>query len=161
MMAAAMQLPRVLNDPVLGSSYEDTTAPFQTAMGTTKSYWEWMEETPNVKDLKEGRVGDYYTGVWGSQLESTVKGRADDESVPRPELGLFGLAMQGSGRVGGRAHFHGIVANAPRYICVLSDMELPCKDFPWDTLGEATVVDVGGGIGEPTSQRLLRLGVYW
>lgn len=108
MMAAAMHLPRVLSDPLLGPSYEDTTAPFQIAMGTTKSYWEWMEETPRVKDLKEGRVGDYYTGVWGSQLESTVKGRADDECVPRPELSLFGMAMQGSGRVGGRAHFHGI-----------------------------------------------------
>lgn len=107
MMTAAMQLPRVLNDTVLGSSYNQTEASFQEAMGTSKDYWGWMEESVSVKDLKDGRVGKYYSGVWGSQLEHTVEGRADDECVPRPELDLFSSAMQGSGRISGRAHYHG------------------------------------------------------
>lgn len=149
-MAAAMQLPLVLNDPVLGSSYDDTKAAFQKAMGTESSYWEWMEEMPSVSDLKEGRVGDHYTGVWGSQLEETVERHADEECLPRPELGLFSIAMQGSGRVGGRAHLHGTSSACTRTVIspVFSHI-LICSDFPWETLGDgATIVDVGGGIGK-------------
>ncbi|KAM5476004.1 hypothetical protein MauCBS54593_000687 [Microsporum audouinii] len=45
----------------------------------------------------------------------------------RPEHAIFGLAMIGGGEITGGAHV---------------------EDFPWESLGEATVVDVGGGAGK-------------
>ncbi|KAJ5422999.1 hypothetical protein N7445_011107 [Penicillium cf. griseofulvum] len=51
----------------------------------------------------------------------------DDSMVgPRPELDYFAKAMTGIGRVSSTAMIY---------------------DYPWDTLGNGTVVDVGGGVG--------------
>ncbi|GBE84213.1 O-methyltransferase gedA [Sparassis crispa] len=52
------------------------------------------------------------------QPDGTVK--------PRPSLELFGLAMAGGDR---------ILGTPPSY------------DFPWESLGSGTLVDVGGGVG--------------
>lgn len=46
---------------------------------------------------------------------------------PRPELDYFAKAMTGIGRVSSTAMIY---------------------DYPWDTLGSGTVVDVGGGVGK-------------
>ncbi|KAF2280130.1 O-methyltransferase A [Westerdykella ornata] len=125
--SASDQLPRFLNDPVLGSSYKVEETAFQAAANTSKPRWEWLEEKTTVKKLRDGDCGSdgapsAYPGPFGAELDKAIAGKADDEVVPRPEHAVFGLAMLGGGR-------------SPR------------KDYPWDRLGSATVVDVGGGVG--------------
>ncbi|KAJ5725584.1 uncharacterized protein N7483_006941 [Penicillium malachiteum] len=56
-----------------------------------------------------------------------TKVEQDDGTVgPRPELDYFAKAMTGIGRVSSTAMIY---------------------DYPWDSLGNGTVVDVGGGVG--------------
>ncbi|KAF2821202.1 O-methyltransferase A [Ophiobolus disseminans] len=129
--SASDYLPRALSDPVLGPSYKVDETPWQAAANTSKSRWEWLEEQVSVKDLRSGNCGSggavsAYPGPFGDELEKAVAGKADDELVPRPEHSVFGLAMLGGGRVFGKAHLY---------------------DYPWSKLGNATVVDVGGGVG--------------
>lgn len=68
-----------------------------------------------------------------------------DGLVSRPELEVFGLAMLGGGMVFGAAHPYGELVlkwdQGKRGV-------LTVIDYPWGELGEATVVDVGGGVGK-------------
>ncbi|KAF3190679.1 hypothetical protein TWF788_008200 [Orbilia oligospora] len=131
---ASDYLPRLLTDPVKGPSYSVDLAAFQDAVGTKASMWNWMEETTTVQDILNGRNGpngaeSAYPGVFGDELRQYIKetdeGQDDQRRVPRPEHAIFSLAMIGGGRVSGMAHLY---------------------DFPWSSLGKATVVDVGGGM---------------
>ncbi|KAI4864285.1 S-adenosyl-L-methionine-dependent methyltransferase [Hypoxylon rubiginosum] len=129
--SASDYLPRYLSDPTKGASYALEKTAWQDAVGTTKARWDWLEETPKVRDIlagKNGTQGSFgaYPGVFGAELEKVI-GSADTETlVKRPEHSIFGLAMVGGGRVFGQAHLY---------------------DFPWASLGSATVADVGGGVG--------------
>ncbi|KAK7745653.1 hypothetical protein SLS62_009694 [Diatrype stigma] len=129
-------LPRFLNDRVKGASYVNEVTPLQAVLGTEKRSWDWMEEKIKVKHLKEGyRNGSdgnasYYPGVFGAELQKALEnasGDDDEQLVDRPEYTMFGTAMIGGGRVYGQAQLYG--------------------DFPWASLGAATIVDVGGGVG--------------
>ncbi|KAL6711557.1 hypothetical protein ACN47E_004491 [Coniothyrium glycines] len=129
--SASDYLPRALNHEVIGPSYLVDCTPFQEAVGTSLSRWEWLEERVSVKDLRIGNCGSHgttsaYPGPFGAELQAAIAGKTDDELVPRPEHRVFGLAMLGGGRVSGVAHLY---------------------DYPWEKLGAATVVDVGGGVG--------------
>ncbi|KAF3317545.1 hypothetical protein TWF173_010313 [Orbilia oligospora] len=132
---ASDYLPRLLTDSVKGPSYSVNLAAFQDAVGTKASMWNWMEETTTVQDILKGRNGpngaeSAYPGIFGDELhqytKETDEGQDDQRRVPRPEHAIFSLAMIGGGRVSGMAHLY---------------------DFPWSSLGKATVVDVGGGMG--------------
>ncbi|KAF3901332.1 O-demethylpuromycin-O-methyltransferase [Dactylellina cionopaga] len=132
---ASDHLPRNLTDPTKGPSYSVEVTAFQDAVGTKTSIWDWMEETTKVQDLLDGRNGpdgaaSAYPGIFGTELQQFVEGaeagQDNQRRVPRPEHAIFSLAMIGGGRVSGRAHLY---------------------DFPWASLGNATVVDVGGGMG--------------
>ncbi|EPS43342.1 hypothetical protein H072_2599 [Dactylellina haptotyla CBS 200.50] len=132
---ASDHLPRVLTDPVKGPSYAVDVTAFQDAVGTKSSMWSWLEETTKVKDIIAGNNGtdgapSPYPGIVGTEFEKYVKetndGQDDQRLIPRPEHAIFNLAMIGGGRVSGEAHLY---------------------DFPWSSLGKATVVDVGGGMG--------------
>ncbi|OTA52207.1 S-adenosyl-L-methionine-dependent methyltransferase [Hypoxylon sp. EC38] len=135
-------LPRYLTDPSKGASYSAEITPWQDAIGTTKHRWDWLDEKVKVGDIRSGRNGSpgrksAYPGVFGTTLEKTC-GDADDRTlIHRPEHAIFGLAMVGGGRVSGQAHLYE-------------------SDYPWASLGSATIVDVGGGVGGFALQ-LLRL----
>ncbi|THH33191.1 hypothetical protein EUX98_g946 [Antrodiella citrinella] len=58
-------------------------------------------------------------------LEELVK-QPDGTTKPKPELAQFGLAMLRGGQAVGMALYY---------------------DYPWHELGNATVVDIGGGVG--------------
>ncbi|PNH47456.1 hypothetical protein VD0004_g823 [Verticillium dahliae] len=158
---ASDHLPRALHDSVKGSSYAVDQTAWQDALGVSKSRWDWLEEKTSASDLRKGcnaavqgttdtdtatrtapsapGAGDQgcdaaapssktpYPGVFGTELSKVVSsGVGDGQPISRPEHAIFSLAMVGGGRVFGRAHLH---------------------DFPWASLGAATVVDVGGGVG--------------
>ncbi|XP_014558343.1 hypothetical protein COCVIDRAFT_94784 [Bipolaris victoriae FI3] len=129
--SASDHLPRSLFDKKMGPSYDVAETAFQKALGTHKPRWEWFEEKITVQDLLDGRCGtdgaqSGYPGPFGSELDKAVEGKAGSDLVGRPELPIFGLAMVGGGRVLGKAHLY---------------------DYPWESLGSARVVDVGGGVG--------------
>ncbi|KAI1275971.1 S-adenosyl-L-methionine-dependent methyltransferase [Xylaria sp. FL0933] len=128
-------LPRYLDDPVRGHSYAVDTTPWQDAVNTSKPRWEWLEEKPPARDIRDGWSGadgavSAYPGVFGPELNSVKagieSGEGEEKPISRPEHAIFGQAMVGGGRVFGQAHLY---------------------DFPWASLGPATVVDVGGGAG--------------
>ena len=72
----------------------------------------------------------------------------ENELVNRPELEVFGLAMLGGGMVIGAAHPYGMLVLVWGLgpFAVLTEI-----DYPWSELGEATFVDVGGGVGKSRS----------
>ncbi|KAJ3497719.1 hypothetical protein NLG97_g1692 [Lecanicillium saksenae] len=127
-------LPHALYDSVKGPSYAVDETAWQDAVGTKKPRWDWLEETTSISKLLDGRNAQgtpksAYPGIFGRSLRDIVQQAAADgkySQLRRPEHSTFSLAMVGGGRVFGRAHLH---------------------DYPWDSLGEATVVDVGGGVG--------------
>ncbi len=148
--AGSEYLPRALHDPIKGVSYHVDCTAGQDAMGTKKPMWEWLEETITVDDLLAGRNGSNggpspYEGVFGSQLEKAVQGRAGHDLIARPELEIFGSAMVGGGKATGLAHCYGKRVNRDFFPFLVYLTALP--DFPWDSLGPATVVDVGAGVG--------------
>ncbi|KAH7325589.1 S-adenosyl-L-methionine-dependent methyltransferase [Stachybotrys elegans] len=125
---------RWLLHPEKGPDYSVEVTPFQDAVDTTTTRWTWLEEKAKVNDILAGRNGpggsrSAYPGVYGTEYKDLIAlaeaGRGDEEVV-RPEHNLFGLAMVGGGRVYAQAHLY---------------------DFPWQSLGNATVVDIGGGMG--------------
>ncbi|KND89113.1 Sterigmatocystin 8-O-methyltransferase [Tolypocladium ophioglossoides CBS 100239] len=130
-------LPKTLYDEKKGPSYKVDETAWQEATGTTKPRWDWLEETISVVELSSGsrnaRATVAYPGVFGSELKNAISRAADnrDQIIKRPEHAIFSLAMVGGGQVTGRAHLH---------------------DFPWASLGSATVVDVGGGVGKSPSR---------
>lgn len=106
-----------------GASYDVTETAFQCAVGTTKPRWDWLAERIPPKQVSP-ETGVGYPGVPSA---ANVKVKPDNFGlVTRPELENFGLAMIGGGKTSGAAHPF---------------------DFPWGDLGEALVVDVGGGVG--------------
>ncbi|KAG2416263.1 hypothetical protein HFD88_007456 [Aspergillus terreus] len=119
---ASDRLPKTLLDPSTGPSYDVTRTAWQDAIGTTKPRWEWIEERVEPDKLLDS--GFHYPGIPSLILEPQAPG--EDGLVARPELEIMGLAMVGGGRVFGAAHVF---------------------DFPWASLGNALVVDVGGGVG--------------
>ncbi|KAL9583819.1 MAG: hypothetical protein Q9212_002492, partial [Teloschistes hypoglaucus] len=121
LFTAADHLPRTLLSKDKGPSYKVEETAFQDAVGTKKSRWEWLEEKVPPSQVASEGVG--YPGLMGFDQRNGFK---KDELVARPELEVFGLAMLGGGQVFGAAHPY---------------------DYPWDKLGKATVVDVGGGVG--------------
>ncbi|KAI0196797.1 S-adenosyl-L-methionine-dependent methyltransferase [Xylaria flabelliformis] len=124
-------LPRYLNDPNKGPSYAVNITPWQDALNTHKTRWDWLEEEVSVDALQAGNnssLSGYsaYPGVFGAELQQACKDLKSTTLVKRPEHSIFGLAMVGGGRVFGQSHLY---------------------DFPWESLGPATIVDVGGGVG--------------
>ncbi|KAL9640082.1 MAG: hypothetical protein Q9164_000517 [Protoblastenia rupestris] len=105
-----------------GHSYDVDETSFQEAVGTNKVRWDWLEEEVSQEELRARGIG--YPGV--PAADELFEGLAEGSLVRRPEHETFSLAMIGGGRVYGAAHPY---------------------DYPWEALGEATIVDVGGGIG--------------
>lgn len=133
--SASDYLPRYLVDEKKGPDYSVEVTPFQDAIGTKDTRWTWLEEKVKIRDILDGNQGpngakSAYPGVYGTELlqyrKEIAEGGDDQREVPRPEHLIFGTAMVGGGRVYAQAHLY---------------------DFPWGELGNATVVDVGGGMG--------------
>ncbi|KAH7304214.1 S-adenosyl-L-methionine-dependent methyltransferase [Stachybotrys elegans] len=121
-------LPRYLSDPSKGASYEVEKTPWQDAIGTDKPRWDWLEEKVSAKEIlgqRNGSARGAYPGVFGAEYKQLAE-NPKEAVVSRPEHTIFGLAMLGGGKVFGEAHLY---------------------DFPWAALGNATIVDVGGGVG--------------
>ncbi|KAL8680153.1 MAG: hypothetical protein Q9186_003620 [Xanthomendoza sp. 1 TL-2023] len=119
---ASDHLPTYLLSPE-GHSYKVEETPFQNAVGTKKPRWDWLEEKITRETARP--IGCGYPGVPALQ-KLHLEGEDGHTAVARPELETFGLAMTGGGKVYGMAHLY---------------------DFPWEDLGTATIVDVGGGLG--------------
>ncbi|KAJ5990773.1 hypothetical protein N7522_010980 [Penicillium canescens] len=144
-MFASDALPHALLDPEIGSSYSVKETAWQKAIGTTKERWNWLEEGTTATELLNGGSGAY-PGPFGPDVTAILQGENTGESIRRPELDIFGLAMLGGGRVFGVAHLFGtpqytVSGTEPRHILTVR------ADFPWASLGKAQVVDVGGGVG--------------
>ncbi|CUS10370.1 unnamed protein product [Tuber aestivum] len=124
--SASDYFPKYLVDPVNGHSYDVHNTAWQPAVGTKKSRWEWLEEKIPADAADFGRQGypRNVVAVGETKVERPVP--TSTETKPRPELEIFGLAMLGGGKVTGTAHIH---------------------DYPWESLGNGTIVDVGGGVG--------------
>ncbi|KAL8717981.1 MAG: hypothetical protein Q9225_004840 [Loekoesia sp. 1 TL-2023] len=122
---ASDHLPRTLLDPKMGQSYNVDSTAIQSAVGTTKPRWEWLEERIPAHELLNP-TGQGYPGAFGPDIQVALESKDTEGLVKRPELATFGLAMLGGGRVTGTAHLF---------------------DFSWADLGEGLVVDVGGGVG--------------
>lgn len=131
-------------DAKKGASYEVNETPLQEAVGTSKSLFEWLEEKVPARELKEHAN---YPGFFDSYI-SEVNDWESESVVPRPELGNFGLSMLGGGRVNGTAHVYGMKEQIIGYI--MAGSRLISEDYPWAPLGDAVVVDVGGGVGRST-----------
>lgn len=100
---ASDHLPRYLLDPKKGASYKVDETPFQEALGTSQTRWDWLEEKIPVGEQRSGNAS--YPGYF----DSTISAVNDRELViSRPELDIFGLAMLGGGRVSGTSHVYGI-----------------------------------------------------
>lgn len=112
-------------------------------MGSGITRWEWFEQRVPAQELLNYPKGGY-PGPWGPTLTDVVKGKKSDELVPRPEHANFCLAMFAGGLVFGAAHLYG-----SRSCMARSHLRtnLSYTDYPWDSLGKATIVDVGGGVG--------------
>ncbi|KAI5288167.1 hypothetical protein KEM54_005424 [Ascosphaera aggregata] len=120
------QLPRTLLDEKTGPSYSTRDAAYTKASGNS-DIWAWFEEKQTIESLITGSSVPY-PGPYGTEVSDLIKANKSDmqKKVPRPELELMHLAMVGGGRISCRAQPF---------------------DFPWSSLGKATVVDVGGGVG--------------
>ena len=93
-----------------------------------------------------GCQGPGYPGLPARVQTSGDEGKGN-HLVNRPELEVFGLAMLGGGMVFGAAHPYGEFVSAENSI---REGVLTGTDYPWGDLGEATLVDVGGGVGKPS-----------
>ncbi|KAJ8124187.1 hypothetical protein ONZ43_g41 [Nemania bipapillata] len=112
-------LPRYLNDPKKGASYDVKITAWQDALSTPKARWDWLEEEVSVGTLREGNSSSHgtsssYPGVFGAELQQACQNLEPTAVIKRPEHRIFGLAMVGGGRVFGQAHLY---------------------DFPWESLG--------------------------
>ncbi len=160
LFSAADWLPTTMTDPVKGPSYDVAQTAFQSAVGTTETRWDWLEQQipadahdfgrtgypgaiPPVKTSNQdskATTGNTTNGATNGTRDGNTDGAAKavtngavkapqnegPKTKPRPELKIMSMAMVGGGRVTGKAHVY---------------------DFPWASLGNGTVVDVGGGVG--------------
>ncbi|KAM0811989.1 putative O-methyltransferase domain-containing protein [Seiridium cardinale] len=124
--SAADYLPTALKHPKLGPSYQVNETAFNLAVGTDASRWEWLQEI--VPSDKLGVSSRGYPTTSTTQANGKIEGSQTngDSRHRRPELEIFNLAMVGGGKVSSTPHV---------------------LDYPWHELGDATVVDVGGGHG--------------
>ncbi|KAL8955079.1 MAG: hypothetical protein Q9193_006920 [Seirophora villosa] len=118
---ASDHLPTYLLGPD-GHSYSVEKTAWQKAIGTTKPRWDWLEEEVTHEEGSALRIG--YPGVVAGDV--VFRDQPPATKLRRPEHEIFSLAMVGGGRIFGAAHPY---------------------DYPWNSLGEATIVDVGGGVG--------------
>ncbi|KAI5923694.1 O-methyltransferase [Camillea tinctor] len=128
--SAVDHLPATLLDPVAGPSYEVTATAFNRAVGTELSFFDWLTgKVPASEATSYYRPATQHPRYVAHANGAAKANQAekDEELVFRPEEALFNAAMFGSGRVTGTSHVY---------------------DYPWGDLGRnATVVDVGGGVG--------------
>lgn len=136
-------LPDVLSNATFGCSYEPTKTAFQQAVGTRLPLFDWMHQSVPASDTNwrpvSSRRHPWDDGADGSSEMSSRASTSSAEMVPRPEKALFNLAMVGLGR--GTEQYHVL-------------------DFPWQCLGNGTVVDVGGGIGKSHIDFLCMRALY-
>lgn len=126
--SASDYLPVALTDPQFGPSYKVEETAFNLAVGTELPRWGWLEARVPASQLKRVNSRGYPRAESDGNRRNGVDDAADKSGdlVQRPELEVFGRAMVAGGKVFGAAHV---------------------VDYPWGELGEATFVDVGGGIG--------------
>lgn len=132
--AAALALPETLKDPVKGPSQDPNHAAWATAMRTDLSYFEWLHQQVPLSQAAAVMKPGGHGGGATSDPTSNSNGDAastNEKLVTRGDTELYNLALSGYGRSRGRA---------------------PLYDFPWNGLGEALVVDVGGGVGTSNSR---------
>lgn len=109
---ASDRLPRTLLDPKRGQSYDVDSTAFQSAVGTTKPRWEWLEGRIPAQELLDPS-GQGYPGAFGPDVQIALDSEDTDGLVKRPEHATFGLAMLGGGRVTGTAHLFGAARMPP------------------------------------------------
>lgn len=105
---ASDALPHALLDPKIGSSYSVKESAWQRAVGTTKERWNWLEEGTTSTELQNGGGSGAYLGPFGPDIAAAIQRTGGEETLRRPELDIFGLAMLGGGRVFGVAHLYGM-----------------------------------------------------
>lgn len=106
--SASNSLPLYLNDAVKGHSYSVDVTPWQDAVGTTQSRWDWLDEKVTYDGYRASIGSSSYPGAFGDELESFKARTKDNDVVARPEHSIFGLAMVETGEVLGRPHLYGI-----------------------------------------------------
>lgn len=117
-----------LTDSKFGASYKVEETAFNLAVGTDMPRWSWLETPVPASQVKRVNSLGYRHNQYieARPNENGSAGNKAGDMVQRPELEIFGRAMVGGGKVFGAAHVF---------------------DYPWGDLGDATVVDIGGGIG--------------
>ncbi|OTA96462.1 hypothetical protein M434DRAFT_374504 [Hypoxylon sp. CO27-5] len=120
--AAASALPEALNDPVRGPSHDAHLAPWTLAVGTELPFFDWMnQKVPKSRASLEKASPGAARGLY-----KAVEPSPDEELVPKDDAEIYNLYLAGNSKSLGSPHLH---------------------DFPWKELGNALVVDVGGGVG--------------
>ncbi|KAI0833157.1 putative O-methyltransferase [Hypoxylon sp. FL0890] len=120
--AAASALPEALNDPIRGPSHEPQLAPWTLAVGTELPFFEWMnQKVPKSRAALEKASPGAARGTY-----KAIEASPDEELVPKDDAKIYNLYLVGNSKSFGSPHLY---------------------DFPWGELGNALVVDVGGGVG--------------
>ncbi|KAI0885554.1 putative O-methyltransferase [Annulohypoxylon maeteangense] len=119
--AAASALPEALIDPVRGPSQNPEDAAWPLAVGTKLPFFDWMNEKVPLS-----RAGEKASPGAARGFYKEVEPSPDEELVPRDDTKTYNLYLVGNSKSLGSAHLY---------------------DFPWKELGNALVVDVGGGVG--------------
>lgn len=86
-----------------GHSYSVEKTAWQSAIGTTKPRWDWLEE--EVSREEASAHGPGYPGVPAGDV--AFKDHPPGTKLRRPEHEIFSLAMVGGGRIFGAAHPYG------------------------------------------------------
>ena len=120
-------LPSTLASRIVGHSSDPKMTAFQQAVGTQLPMFQWLHQTVPESETS-WRPAPIRHHPWETDDATKNPETAASVAVSRPQKDLFHLAMAGSGR--GFEQYY-------------------AQDYPWRELGiEATVVDVGGGIGK-------------
>lgn len=130
---AADFLPGVLSNSTVGHSYDPTKTAFQQAVGTKLSLFDWLHEMIPESDRDWRPVAARRHPAEDIVHKPSEASKLSEETASRPEKDQFHLAMAGVGRGSEQYYIH---------------------DFPWQRIGNGTVVDVGGGIGKSHSRFL-------
>lgn len=121
--AASSALPEALNDPIRGPSHEPQLAAWPLAMGTEATWFDWMNEK-----VPRSRAGEKASpGAARGSYKPVDNTSSDEELVPRHDAITYNMYLAGNSKSLGSPHLY---------------------DFPWGELGDALVVDVGGGVGK-------------